>query len=64
MTQDAISKAASLNQRILDMMDEVNDLGIALAYDGTLDGAPEWIDELLTVLETASDILEEELPLE
>ena len=61
MKETALLHAQQLNDRIINMMDEVNDLGIELAYDGTLDGAPDWIDDLLTALEAASDILEEQM---
>lgn len=60
----AIAHAGRINAAILRMMDEVNELGIEIAYNGALDGAPDWIDHCLDALETASDVLEQNLDLD
>ncbi|EEP28768.1 MULTISPECIES: hypothetical protein [Shuttleworthella] len=62
--QKAIEHAGRINANILRMMSEVNELGIEIAYNGALDGAPDWIDHCLDALETASDILEQNLDLD
>lgn len=56
--------ARELNDRILALMNEVNDLGIEIAYNGSLNGAPDWIDDVLTGLQDASDVLENNMDLD
>ncbi len=61
MKAEALRHAQKINDSIMNIMEDINDLGIEIAYNGSLDGAPDWIDDILAALETASDILEDNM---